>query len=86
MLGEAFYIQFKNNYEIKCTDNDINENWISFLDFRDFNAYKKDVLGFNPDYLFHLGAYTGNIAVVPDCLEPGLFSRKPFLEELLREL
>lgn len=58
MLGEAFYRQFKDEYEIKCTDKDVNEEWLSFIDFRDFEAYKKDVLDFNPDYLFHLGAYT----------------------------
>lgn len=58
MLGEAFYTQFKKDYEIKCTDKDVNDSWLSFLDFRDFDTYKKDVLDFNPDYLFHLGAYT----------------------------
>ncbi len=58
MLGEAFYTQFKSEYEIKCTDKDVNESWLSFLDFRDFHAYKKDVEDFAPDYLFHLGAYT----------------------------
>ncbi len=58
MLGEAFYHNFKEDYEIKCTDKDVNEDWLSFLDFRDFNAYKKDVDDYNPDYLFHLGAYT----------------------------
>ena len=58
MLGEAFFKQFKNDYELKCTDKDVNEKWLSFLDFRDFEQYKKDVISFNPDYLFHLGAYT----------------------------
>lgn len=58
MLGEAFYTQFKDEFDLKCTDKDVNENWLSFLDFRDFEAYKKDVTDFNPDYLFHLGAYT----------------------------
>lgn len=58
MLGEAFYNHFKDEYELKCTDKDINEDWLSYLDFRDFDAYKKDVLEFKPDYLFHLGAYT----------------------------
>lgn len=58
MLGEAFYHCFRNDYEIKCTDKDVNEDWLSFLDFRDYDAYKKDVGEFNPDYLFHLGAYT----------------------------
>lgn len=58
MLGEAFYLQFKDEYELKCTDKDVNESWLSFLDFRDFDAYKRDVESFKPDYLFHLGAYT----------------------------
>lgn len=58
MLGEAFFNQFHNEYILKCTDKDVNEDWLSFLDFRDLNEYKKDVLDFKPDYLFHLGAYT----------------------------
>jgi dTDP-4-dehydrorhamnose reductase len=58
MLGEAFFKQFKETYELKCTDKDVNDTWLSFLDFRDFEAYKKDVFDFKPDYLFHLGAYT----------------------------
>ncbi len=28
------------------------------MDFRDYEAYKADVVNFNPDYLFHLGAFT----------------------------
>jgi dTDP-4-dehydrorhamnose reductase len=58
MLGEAFYRVFKDDFELKCTDKDVNESWLSFLDFRDLEAYKKDVYNFKPDYLFHLGAYT----------------------------
>ena len=58
MLGEAFYQQYKNDCILKCTDKDVNEDWLSFMDFRDFDAYNKDVIDFNPDYLFHLGAYT----------------------------
>lgn len=58
MLGEAFYHQFKDFYDLKCTDKDVNEPWLSFLDFRDLDAYREDVTAFKPDYLFHLGAYT----------------------------
>ena len=58
MLGEAFYKQFKKDYKLKCTDKDVNEDWLSFLDFRDHKNYRKDVMNFKPDYLFHLGAYT----------------------------
>ncbi|MFD2873866.1 SDR family oxidoreductase [Mucilaginibacter ximonensis] len=58
MLGEAFYRIFKDDYQIKCTDKDVNEKWLEFLDFRNFEAYRKDVEAFKPDYLFHLGAHT----------------------------
>jgi dTDP-4-dehydrorhamnose reductase len=58
MLGEAFHKHFTEVYQLKCTDKDVNEPWLSFLDFRDFDAYIEDVAVFNPDYLFHLGAYT----------------------------
>jgi len=58
MLGDAFYSLFRQEYELKCTDIDINANWLSYLDFRDPEAYKLDVMNFRPDYLFHLGAYT----------------------------
>ena len=58
MLGEAFYKQFKDDYDLKCTDKDVNASWLSYLDFRDFEAYKRDVSEFKPEYLFHLGAYT----------------------------
>ncbi len=58
MLGEAFYQIFKASYHLKCTDIDLNEEWLSYLDFRDFESYKKDVYEFKPDYLFHLGAHT----------------------------
>jgi len=58
MLGEAFYSVFKESYNLKCTDINVNDEWLSFLDFRDFDLYKKDVEEFKPDYLFHLGAFT----------------------------
>lgn len=58
MLGEAFYKIFKDDFEVLCTDKDVNAPWLSFLDFRDFNEYKRQVEAFKPDYIFHLGAYT----------------------------
>ena len=58
MLGDAFYRQFNNNYELKCTDIDVNENWLSYLNFRSFKEYRDDVMKFSPNYLFHLGAFT----------------------------
>lgn len=58
MLGEAFYHTFRDDHELRCTDKDVNEEWLSFLDFRDLDAYREDVSRFKPDFLFHLGAYT----------------------------
>lgn len=58
MLGEAFYEVFRTSHELKCTDIDVNAPWLSYLDIRDLDAYKKDVATFRPDCLFHLGACT----------------------------
>jgi dTDP-4-dehydrorhamnose reductase len=58
MLGEAFHRVFGETAELRCTDIDVNESWLSHLDFRDLEAYRADVAGFRPDYLFHLGAHT----------------------------
>jgi dTDP-4-dehydrorhamnose reductase len=58
MLGEAFYRQFRTDFDVKVTDIDLNAPWISFLDFRDHEKYREDVRSFQPDYLFHLGAHT----------------------------
>lgn len=58
MLGEAFHKVFSKDYELRCTDIDVNEPWLSMLDFRNGDAYARDVAEFQPDYLFHLGAHT----------------------------
>ena len=58
MLGEAFHDIFNGNAELRCTDIDVNADWLDFLDFRSFDTYRKDVVEFKPDYLFHLGAFT----------------------------
>jgi dTDP-4-dehydrorhamnose reductase len=58
MLGDGFYHEFKSSYELKCSDLDDSEDWISYLDFRDYKKYRDEVMGFAPDYLFHLGAHT----------------------------
>ncbi|MEO7277721.1 MAG: sugar nucleotide-binding protein [Sphingomicrobium sp.] len=58
MLGDAFHSVFGGSHELKCTDIDVNSPWLTALDFRDFAAYRADVLQFRPDYLFHLGAHT----------------------------
>ena len=58
MLGEAFYYEFLNDYNLYCTDKDVNEKWLNYLDFCEKEKYKSEVLKFNPDYLFHIGAFT----------------------------
>lgn len=58
MLGEAFHKIFRDEYDIKCTDIDLNEDWLTYLDFRDFREYRKDVYNYKPDWLFHIGAHT----------------------------
>ena len=58
MLGEAFYDLFNKDYNVVASDIDVNEDWLHFLDFRDFEKYYQDVYNFKPDYLFHLGAIT----------------------------
>ena len=58
MLGEAFHRVFGADHQLKCSDIDVNAPWIGHLDFRDYPAYRSDVLEFRPDYLFHLGAHT----------------------------
>ncbi len=58
MLGEAFYKEFSKEYFVKCTDKDVNEQWLDELDFRNSKKYSLLVNEFNPDYLFHIGAYT----------------------------
>lgn len=57
MLGEAFREKFSDT-DLRCTDIDVNDTWLSYLDFRDLDAYRKDVHDFKPDALFHLGAHT----------------------------
>ncbi len=58
MLGEGFYQVFRNQYELKCTDIDVNTSWLTYLDFREREKYMNDVKDFGADYLFHLGAHT----------------------------
>lgn len=58
MLGEAFYQVFSPDHEVRCSDKDVNADWLSFLDFREVDAYRREVISFRPDALFHLGAHT----------------------------
>ena len=58
MLRDAFFEVFNKNNDIKCTDIDLNDKWLSYCDFRNYDEYMDDVKKFRPNYLFHLGAFT----------------------------
>ena len=55
MLGEAFYYTFKEKYSIKCTDIDLNSEWLTYTDITSYSDYRDSVLDFKPDFLFILG-------------------------------
>ena len=57
MLGEAFYKKIKNDYNLTCTDIDVNESWLIYNDFKDLESYKELCLKVSPDILIHLGAH-----------------------------
>jgi dTDP-4-dehydrorhamnose reductase len=58
MLGRACYEEFAAHADLRCTDIDVNEDWLGYLDFRDFERYRDDVRDFGATLLFHLGALT----------------------------
>ena len=45
MLGEAFYKIFSEDYELRCTDINVNEQWLTYLDFRDFESCRMYEVG-----------------------------------------
>ena len=58
MLGDAFYNVFSNKFITKCSDKIANENWLTELDFTNYENYKLEVENFGSDCLIHLGAMT----------------------------
>ena len=53
MLGLAFHEIFSKSYDIMSTDIDLNEDWLSYLDIRDYEQYHNIANEFKPDYIFH---------------------------------
>ena len=58
MLGEAFHALLKDYYNIKYTDIDVNDKWLTYCDVRLLDCYRKDVAYFRPGVLIHLAALT----------------------------
>jgi len=59
MLGSAMYPHMKSKgYKVFATDIDLNENWLSRLDVREFDKSREIALKFKPDIILHLAALT----------------------------
>lgn len=58
MLGEAVYELWSSQCEVRATDIDVNEPWLSYGDVRDFASIAEDVRAFRPDIIINLAALT----------------------------
>jgi len=58
MVGSSLHNYFKEKYECKFTDKDLNEDWLEFLDVRDLQDVRKQIIKFKPDAIIHLAALT----------------------------
>jgi len=59
MLGSAMYPHMKSRgHNVMATDIDLNENWLSLLDVREFEKSREIARKFKPDIILHLAALT----------------------------
>lgn len=58
MLGNAVYKKFSENYQVKATDIDLNESWLSHGDVRDYKSIRESISEFKPDLIINLAALT----------------------------
>ncbi|MDY0161277.1 MAG: SDR family oxidoreductase [Bacteroidales bacterium] len=59
MLGRAMYKVFVEKYEtVEATDIDLNIEWLTYLDVRDFHQCIDKFKEFKPDIVLHLAAHT----------------------------
>jgi len=58
MLGEAVYEYFSARTTVKATDIDVNTDWLSYADVRDYWAMDEDICEFRPDLIINLAALT----------------------------
>jgi dTDP-4-dehydrorhamnose reductase len=58
MLGEAVYEHFSSRTTVKATDIDVNTDWLSYADVRDYWAINEDIREFSPDLIINLAALT----------------------------
>lgn len=59
MLGRAMYSVFSSAYEnVRATDIDLNIDWLSHLDVREYSQCEKAFDEYQPDIVLHLAALT----------------------------
>lgn len=58
MLGRAVYEHFSAISTVKATDIDLNIEWLSCADVRDYRAINESICEFEPDFLINLAALT----------------------------
>ena len=59
MLGSSVYTYLKSKGgDILATDIDLNEDWLSYLDVRDYEKSRDICMKFNPEIILHLAALT----------------------------
>lgn len=58
MLGDAAYKCFSSHCKVMATDIDLNEDWLTFGDVRDYFQMLKIAIDFQPDLIINLAALT----------------------------
>lgn len=58
MLGSSVYSHFSKQCVVTATDIDVNENWLSYGDVRDYSEIRKHILDVKPHVIINLAAMT----------------------------
>lgn len=58
MLGHAVYAEFAQDCTIMATDINLNVDWLTYADVRDYGGFEASVRSFTPDILINLAALT----------------------------
>lgn len=58
MLGRAVYQDLSAISTLKATDIDLNIDWLSYADVRDYKGINASICEFKPDFLINLAALT----------------------------
>ena len=58
MLGRAMYEYFNARTTVMATDIDLNIDWLSYADVRDYSSINSSISEFNPHFILNLAALT----------------------------